>query len=315
VLFQPFSNTTEYWFRSQVQAKYFVWARNTVLIFIALLKVGLILTEASLTAFAWATLLDAILLSATLVLTYRWTGERIVELRFRLERAKEMLKDSWPLLFSSLSIIIYMRIDQIMLGQMTSKTELGYYSVAVRLSELWYFIPTALASSVFPSIILSRQHKDTHVYHERLQFFYDVMVGTSYLIIIPLVLLAIPLVTLLFGSEYAQSGPILMVHAWALIFVSIGVARGRWLVAENLVRFYLFATVLGAIVNLAVNFMLIPKYTGLGAAWATVIAYCFSAYLSSMFSSKTRIAFWQSSLALLVPFRLIFGKANIHKLT
>jgi PST family polysaccharide transporter len=276
---------------------------------------GLILAEASLTAFAWATLLDAILLSAALLLAYRWTGERIVDLRFKFGCAQELLHDSWPLLFAGLAIVIYMKIDQIMLGQMVGKTELGYYSVAVRLSELWYFIPTALASSVFPSIIRSRQHKDARVYHKRLQLFYDVTVGTSYLIVIPLVLLATPLVILLFGSEYAQSGPILMVHAWALIFVSTGVARSQWLVAENLVRFSLVATVLGAVINLAANYLLIPQYAGLGAAWATVIAYCFSGYISSLLSSKTRIAFKQSSLALIFPIRLTFGKAHIRELT
>ena len=147
-----------------------------------------------------------------------------------------------------------------------------------------------------------------------MQLFYDVMVGASYLIVTPLVLLAMPMVTLLFGMEYAKAGPILMVHAWALIFVAIGVARSRWLVAENMVRFSLVATVLGAIINLAVNYLLIPKYAGLGAAWATVIAYCFSGYLSSLLSSKSRVAFKQSSLALLIPFRLLLGKTDIRKL-
>jgi PST family polysaccharide transporter len=314
MLLQPFSNTTEYWFHSQVQAKYFVWSRNTVLIIIALLKVALILVGASLMAFAWATLLNAVLLSGAMMLAYSLTGERLVELKFRIERARELLKDSWPLLFASFAIMIYLRIDQIMLGQMVSKTELGYYSAAVRLSELWYFIPMALASSVFPSMIRSRQHIDVGVYHKRMQIFYDVIVGTSYLIVIPLVLLAKPLVMLLFGIEYAQSGSILMVHAWAFIFVSLGVARGHWLVAENLVRFSLWATVLGAIVNLAVNYLLIPKYAGLGAAWATVIAYCVSGYLSSLLSSRTWVAFKQSSLALLIPFRLILGKPDIREL-
>jgi PST family polysaccharide transporter len=314
LLFQPFSNTTEYWFRSQVQAKYLVWSKNAVLIAISLLKVGLILSEASLTAFAWVTLFEAIFLSISLVVMYRWTGERIVELRFGFERARELLKDSWPLLFSSLAIIIYMKIDQIMLGQMAGKRELGYYSAAVRLSELWYFIPAALASSVFPSIIRSRRQKDLQIYQNRLQLFYDAMVGSSYLIVIPLVLLAKPLVLLLFGAEYDQSWPILMIHAWAFIFVAIGVARSRWLVAENMVHFYLIATVLGAVVNVAINYLLIPSYAGLGAAWATVAAYCVSGYLSSLLSPKTWIAFKQSTLALLIPFRLLLGKTYFKEL-
>ncbi|MDX1416598.1 MAG: flippase [Candidatus Promineifilaceae bacterium] len=308
LLFDPFANTVQYWFHSQVKAKYLVWSNNAILVLTAILRIGLILAGASLVAFAGVYLLHTILLSAALLLAYIIAGEHLRELRFSFERAKELLTDSWPLLFASFAVVIYMKIDQIMLGQMVSKTEVGYYAVAVRLSETWYFIPVALAASVFPSIIRSHQHKDPQIYQKRIQSFYDVVVGISYFIVIPLVLFAAPLVILLFGEEYAQSGSILKVHAWAFIFVSIGVARSRWLIAENLVRFSLMATVLGAIVNIAVNYLLIPRYAGLGAAWASVIAYGVSGYLSSLLSLKTRIAFKQSSLALSFPFRFLLGK-------
>jgi O-antigen/teichoic acid export membrane protein len=314
LIFQSFGNTAEYWFRSQVQAKYLVWSRNIVLVFIAILKVGLILSGASLVAFAWITLLSTILLCGALVIAYNRSGEHFLDVSFSLERAKSLLKDSWPLLFSSFAIVIYMKMDQLMLGQMATKADLGYYSAAVRLSEFWYFIPVALASSVFPSIIRSRQFKDAVVYQKRMQVFYDAMVGVSYLIAVPLALLATPIVLVLFGREYIQSGPILTIHAWAFIFVSIGVARSHWLVAENMVRFSLLATVLGAVVNLAMNYVLIPEYAGIGAAWATVIAYCVSAYLSSLITARTRVAFVQSSLALLFPVRLVFRKTNLREI-
>lgn len=305
MIFQPVSNTFEYWFRSQVQAKYFVWSRNITLIFVATIKVILILSEAPLIAFAWAFVIDAAILSIILAIFYHLQGGVILDLRFHLRQASWLLKDSWPLMFSAFAVMIYMKIDQIMVGQMAGNAELGYYSVAVRLSELWYFIPVAIASSVFPAIIQARKSSNVQRYQRQIQFFFDVMAGTSYLIIIPLLLLAKPLVNTLFGPAYITSGAILVVHAWAFIFVSIGVARNRWLIVENMVYFSMITTILGAIVNIAMNYILIPQYSGLGAAWATVISYGVSVYLSSLLLPKLWLNFRQLTLALLMPFRIL----------
>ena len=61
-----------------------------------------------------------------------------------------------------------MKIDQVMLGNMSSSMELGNYAVAAKLSEIWYFVPTAICSSLFPSIIRTRQRSKV-AYYDRLQ--------------------------------------------------------------------------------------------------------------------------------------------------
>ena len=52
-----------------------------------------------------------------------------------------LLVESWPLLLSGISIMVYMKIDQIMLGQILGDESVGIYSAALRISEIWYFIP------------------------------------------------------------------------------------------------------------------------------------------------------------------------------
>jgi PST family polysaccharide transporter len=123
-------------------------------------------------------------------------------------------------------------------------------------------------------------------------------------IVIPTVLIAPLMITILYGPEYAEATAILRIHIWSYLFVSIGVARQRWLIAENQVKFSMFATILGAIVNILLNFWLIPAYAGLGSAWATLISYGVSAFLSTVFFKNLWPLFGQLNRSLLIPFRL-----------
>jgi PST family polysaccharide transporter len=301
--FSALGGTVDCWFRSQVQSKYTVWSNNIALVLAALIRVALILLKAPLIAFVWATLAQTVASAISAVVLYRVSGQAISAWRSSVRCASQLLRDSWPLILSSLAVVVYMKIGQLMLGEMLGDEDVGVYSVAVRLSEIWYFVPTAVAASVFPAIVRSRENQTEQVYRGRLQAFYDAMAGIAYLIVIPCSFLASPLVTLLFGQDYAAAGPILAVHIWAFVFVSLGVARSQWLIAENLTRFSMLATVLGAGISIGLNYLFIPRYAGLGAAWATLISYAVSAYLSSLLSTRTRPVFAQLSLSLAVPFR------------
>jgi polysaccharide transporter, PST family len=304
LVLNAFSDPVGYWFESQLQSRYTVWARDVAVVSTGFLKIGLILAGASVVAFGIATLAQFLVFSAGSILLYQLTGNRLLALRASIGRARQLLCDSWPLIFASLSVVIYMKIDQIMLAHLAGREALGNYSVAVHLSEVWYFIPMAISQSLFPSIVRSRDKLSSVAFSGRMQAFFDLMSGAAYLLIIFMTLIAAPLVLGLFGSEYAEAVPILKVHIWALAFVSLGAARSKWLMAENLVRFQLFATVLGAVVNIGLNFLLIPKYVGVGAAWATLVSYGVAAYGSSLFYKPVWPVFRQLTLALLVPFRL-----------
>jgi polysaccharide transporter, PST family len=305
LVFQSLSNAISYWFQAQVQARSIVVPKMVALLLIAAVKVALILAQAPLIAFAWAALAQTICFMLAITVCYHVSGSRPGAWRAKLADSKRLLSDSWPLIFASLSVVVYMKIDQIMLGNMIGKEALGLYSAAVWLSELWYFLPMIIAASVFPALVRSRERQPEPEHQQRLQFFYDVMVLITYCIVIPLTMLASPLVLLLFGPAYAAAGPMLAVHIWAFIFVSLGVARSQWLVAENMATFAMVATMLGGLVNIGLNLILIPAHGGLGAAWATLIAQIVASYLSSLLLIRSSAVFAQSSLALLAPLRLL----------
>lgn len=280
-----------YWFESQVLSKYTVWIQNTVFICFAGLKIGLIISGASLILISWTIAFEAIILSILLILNLYVKGIQLQWSQFSWYRSKSLLKDSWPLLLSGLAVVVYMRIDQLMLGSISGNESVGIYSAAVRISEVWYFIPMTVIASVFPSILKSKAQNEKEYYH-RIQLLFDLLVWIAILISVPMTFLADSLISILYGAEFAEASVVLMIHIWASIFVFLGVASGKWFVAENMERLSLHRTLLGVVINILLNLLLIPRYGVIGAAWATIMAQASAALLFDLFQKKTRRVFW-----------------------
>ncbi len=146
----------ELWFQSRVQSRYAVWTRLLASLVVAGLQCGLILAGQPLQAFVWVALAQALMTALGMVAAFRAFGPGSTRWLYSPSRARAMLRDSWPLLVSGLSISVYMRIDQVMLAQMAGVAAVGTYGAAVKVSELGYVVPTALAVSAFPAIVALR---------------------------------------------------------------------------------------------------------------------------------------------------------------
>jgi len=276
------------WFESQVLSKFTVWVQNGTFLVFAFIKVLLVLKGAPLVAFAWVSMAEGLVVAMVMVFGLR--GQRARQLCATFARAKSLLADSWPLLLSGVAVTIYMRIDQIMLGQMVGDEAVGIYSSAVRISEVWYFFPMAIASSVFPAI-LGAKKRDEAMYYKRLQRLFDLMTWVSLVVAFTVTFLSEYMVVLLFGDTYKAAGVVLTIHIWSGIFVFLGVASEKWFLAENLQVLSLLRTVLGALTNVILNILLIPKYGVLGAAWGTVAAQFAANILFDGMHAKTRNIF------------------------
>jgi PST family polysaccharide transporter len=188
-----------------------------------------------------------------------------------------LLKDSWPLILSGLAIMVYMRIDQIMLGQMLGDEAVGIYSAAVRISEVWYFVPVAIISSAMPAIIAARK-TDPGKYLEQFQKLYELMALLALSVAIPMSVLSDYAVGILFGGSYAGAGGVLAIHTWAAVFVFLGLASSQWLIQEGRQHVILQRTLLGALLNVLANLWLIPAHGAVGAAWATTFSYAIAVF-------------------------------------
>jgi PST family polysaccharide transporter len=284
-VFQAF-DTIDLWFQSQVQSKYSVLAKNTAFVVITILKVTLVTMKVPLIAFAWAALAEFAVGALGLVITYRVKGFSIWQWRWSFPMAKSFIRQSFPLIFSGLSIMIYLKIDQIMLGEMVSEAAVGIYSAATRISEVWYFIPMAVASSVSPSIYAAKK-TDEALYYRILGNLHRLLFFVSIVVSLPMTFISETIITSLFGNAYADAGGVLAIHIWASVFVFMGVATSSWFIAEGLTQFSMYRTLIGAITNIVLNLFLIPAYAGVGAAIATVISYGMAGFFIHAIYPKT----------------------------
>jgi len=264
------------YFQSQVRSKYIMQVQIAGNLLSAAIKLALIFAKMPLVYFIYAYAFDFVLISVGYYFTYQRTDRNVFKWTYDPSLAKKLLIYSWPLIISGIMISLFMKIDQIMLQNMKGLKESGAYATVANLSEAWNFVPVVIVTSLFPAI-LNAKRDDTERYKKRIQHLYDLMVYLS----VPVALVitfAAPLIYKLYKPEYAYSAPVLSVHIWSGIFVFLGAASGQYLIAENFNKLTFIRTGFGAIVNIGLNLILIPKMGMMGAAIATLAAYASSTF-------------------------------------
>ena len=287
------------WYESQVKAKFVTIAQFPAIIIIAAIRVLLVLAKAPLVTFVWITTLETVLVMAipAYELLLRDIGLKNIRVNFLI--AKDLLRESWPLMLSGMSVALYMRLDQVMLGSMSGKEEVGYYAAAAKLSEVWYFIPAIIVSSMNPNIL--KMKKISHEkYMNGIQQLFYILTLLCLAISVAVCSLSGFIIRILYGSLYAHSAAILSIHSWTLVFVALGLASSSWYVAEKLTKLNLQRSILGLVANVILNLLLIPKYGGVGASLATLLSYIAAAFVADALMDRTRPIFIMKAKSLLL---------------
>ncbi len=303
----------DYLFQAQTRSRYAVVPRNLAFLAASVAKLAAIFLHQGLIAFAWIAALEVLLGEIGLAISYLFFRRPLVRWNWHLSRAKAFLSESWPLLTSSLLVMIYMRSDQILLGKMASQAVVGQYTAAVRLSEIWYTIPMIICASVMPRMLKTRESEPER-YNARLQRLYESMVLLSVIVAVCTQFAGPLVVRLLYGRPYAAAGGILSVHIWTGVFVFVGCVSGQQFVQEKLTTSSMQRTFLGAIVNVVLNLLWIPRWGGIGSAMATLVAQGIASYLADAFDPRTRHIFRMKTQAYLhfwlLPQSLFKGAAE-----
>jgi PST family polysaccharide transporter len=289
LFFQAF-DTIDLYFQSQVQSRLSVWAKNSAFLLMAGVRVTLIRLGAPLWTFAAAQVIELAIGAVGLIVAYTWSGGVLTRWRASRRRAIELLSQSWPVILSGMAIMIYMRIDMVMLKVMQGDRAAGIYAAATRVSEVWYFIPTAIVSSVSPSIIRARDNRV--VYYARIAKLFSLMTLIAVVIGSIIALGSRAIIHLLYSDAFEAAAPVLAIHVWASVFVFLGVAQAPWDFSENLLKLGFYRTLSGAVSNVLLNLVLVPRYSAVGAAVATVVSYALSSVVANAFNSSTRPIFY-----------------------
>lgn len=260
-----------------------------VVIILNALKILVILYDEGVIYLALVILLEPILYAIGYLYLRTKKYGSVVNLRFDRKIATVMLRDSLPLIFASAFFAIYARIDQVMIKNMIDTESVGLYDSAVRIAEVWYFIPSMIIAALFPAIINAKKVSE-ELYYRRIRKIFILIVSISILTALPTTLLSKHIITIIYGTSFIGALSVLQIYVWSNIGAALSTLSQQLLIAENLTKMISISAFLGMVVNIVLNIFLIPRYGISGAAIASMISYTIP-FLSLIFFRSSRKIF------------------------
>ncbi len=301
IVLNSFSVVRNY-FTAIVKNKYIVQAEISRTLIGIVIKIALLLMHASLTWFLAAYMFDFLLLASGYCISYRSQIGSMRQWRFDPEYARFLLRESFPLLLTNAAVIVYQRIDQVMIGQMIDNRSVGYFAVASRFVELLAFIPIMLAQTITPVLVRIREedsHNHTNRYSAKSQQFMNLSLWLSIFISAVTSAIAYWLIRYTFGTAYLPAVAVLQIMAFKTASVALSNTAGTMLVTEGLQRFAILRDGFGCIVCVALNYILLPRYGIVAAAFVAIASNVAAGYLADAFIPAYRHLFVSQTKALL----------------
>ncbi|MFH1728844.1 MAG: flippase [Pseudomonadota bacterium] len=295
------SHVIDYYFQSKVLSKYVSICKMTQTFISSLIKLYFIFISADLFWFVIVILVDEIFLAISLCFSYWKQKVGLFFGNFSFDIAKQLLEYSWPLIFSGVTVMVYLRIDQIMIKEMLCDADVGIYSAAVRLSEVWYFFPAIITNSLFPAIINSKKNGIVF-YRDRIKKLYSLLIWMAIGISLITTFFSNWIVTTLYGTAYELAGNVLKIYIWGNVFVYLSAAFGKYLINENMMKKNFYRVLAGAVTNVILNLILIKAYGIFGSAIASLISLFVANFLYDFFDKDLHDQLKLKILALINPF-------------
>lgn len=277
----------DYSFQSQIKAKYSSIAKSVALGFSSLFKIFLIYMEVELLILVLAFALDFILIAIFLLITYRLKKQPNFFIKFSKGYVKPLLFSAWPMVLSALAIVLYMRVDQIMIKNILGAYDLGLYSAATRIYEGWIMVFSIISASLLP-LIVKLKAGSSEQYEKRLSQLFTFMFWGALIGAVFSTLFSYEIIYLVFGIEFIEAKNVFVIVMWSASFAAMGSLSVRYLIVEGMEKKIAFRTFVALIVNIALNIVLIPLYGIEGAAIATLIAIIVGNYLINYFDKDLR---------------------------
>jgi O-antigen/teichoic acid export membrane protein len=212
---------------------------------------------------------------------------KIVKPKFKIDLNfwRQSIKEAYPFLLVTTFVMIYFKIDTIMLSIMKGDAVVGWYNAAYMLIGGLGIISASILPALFP--VMSRFFNNSK---EALQaiyknaFRYLLMIGFP--IAVGTTLLADRIIPLLYGEQYSNSIIALQILIWAELFVFLNNTTGNVLNSINSQRANMKIVGTGAALNIILNLIFIPYLSYIGASIATVITEFFVVFAGVMYISK-----------------------------
>ena len=286
IIFSSF-DIINFWYQSNLQSKYPTIIQSIAYIIMSVYRVIILILKKDVIWFSFAVSLDTIVIAILLITAYHKNkhDKKIVLFSFRW--VKKLLRQSYPFILSSIMITIYGQMDKIMIGGMMDQTSVGLYSVAIAITGLWSFIPVAFLDSARP-LIMEAKTKNNTLYIKRLKQLYAFIIWMSICYAILMCIFSKYVILILYGRSYLGAQSALIITVWYCSFSYLGSAKNIWIICEGKMKYETLFTLCGAICNVVMNFLLIPLYGIIGAAFATLITQILTNFVIMFFFKETR---------------------------
>ncbi|MCA0425979.1 MAG: flippase [Bacteroidetes bacterium] len=271
IAIQAFS-VLDFYFQSQLKGKYTAMAQVFTLLASSVIKLVLIWLDASVYWFAFMAVFEAGMSASLQFRYYKMVSAAVGKWKFSLAEAKLLLQNSYPIIGSSLVLMIYQKSgDILVLRFLRDLGMVGQYAAAVRISEASYFIPVAICAAVFPGIVNNRNNPELQL--KRYIQLCSIMIWSAIAVSIGGLILGDWAITFLYKDGYPLSPGIFKLHIWGSIPVYFGTAWGMWMLAQHRQKVIIFFQIFNLIAYLFTSFYFIPKFQVTGMAYAVLVTY------------------------------------------
>ncbi len=266
----------QYWFQYKLLAKYSSIIMFAAYVIVSAYKIYLLVTGKSVYWFAVTNALDFGIIGFALIGFYLIKEK--TKITFSFQRAKEMISKSKHYILSSMMVVLFQSTDHVMLTSMVDVAENGYYTAAITSAVVFQFVYIAVTDSFRPLILSSKKenNKDYSLHVSRL---YGVIVYTALAQSFVFTVLANPIISVLYGTDYAKAIPVLRILVWYIAFSYMGTVRNVWILAEQKQKYLWIINLSGAVFNIILNAVMIPWWGACGAALASLLTQIFTNFV------------------------------------
>lgn len=276
------------------------------------IKVLFVLLHLPIVWFVIALVIDSLLLAIGYVVSYSRKIGSVRKWQFDRKMAVFFVRQSFPLLLSGAAIVVYNRIDQVMIGNLLDQSHLGIYSVAVRFVELLVFVPTIIAQTVSP-ILVDALQKDFERYDKMSRVFMNVTVSLSFLLALVTSLLAFPIVYVTFGQAYIGAASVLSILSFKVVGDALSQTSGQLIIIEGKQIFAPIRNIIGCVTCITLNLLLITRFGIHGVAYAAIITIFVSGTLADFLIPSYRTIFLKQIEAIFIGWKDILNIKTLLK--
>lgn len=289
----------EFWYQARLANRAPTVVRSIAFFAVTGLRIAAVVAGMPMIAFAWLVFVEGALAAFSLIVLVRATDSSTPRWRWSGAQARALLKGAAPLILAGLATLATIRIDQLLIGAMLGDAQTGLYAAASRISETLQFVAVAVSSALLPAVIALKTDAPQR-FELELGRIFGLMLAFGVGVALLVSLMSAWIVHLLFGAAYADSGPVLAIHAWTAAFSFISTAAGIYLIAAGLNWFAPLRMGAALLCNLLLNVVLLPRFGIAGAAWAAVASSAVAVYvllLPGPTRSLGRLLAWPRPLA------------------